>query len=115
MNSPAFTDKAAERGRQQALSVLQGGQITVTLVDGDATVTIVGSASDESPRATAVTPDVTVLGQGEIEAVGAQASGRLHLIDRLRPERRDLEIQASQLRSRDPFTDHRDSRSPARG
>ena len=45
----------------------------MTLVDGDTTVTIVRSASDDRP-ATAVTPDVTVLGQGEIEAVGAQAS-----------------------------------------
>ena len=99
LGAPAFTDEAAERGFQQALSVLRGGQVTVTLTDGQERITIVRSSSDESPRSTAATPDVTILAQGEIEAVGAQPSGRLHLIDRLRPERRDLDSRSAQLRA----------------
>ena len=99
LGAPAFTDKAATHGFQQARAVLRGGQVTVTLTDGWERITIVRSHSDESPRSTAATPDVTILAQGEIEAVGDQPSGRLHLIDRLRPERRDLEDRSEQLRS----------------
>ena len=97
LGASAFTDKAATRGFQQARAVLRGGQVTVTLTDGWERITIVRSYSDESPRSTAATPDVTILAQGEIEAVGDQPSGRLHLIDRLRPERRDLEGRSEQL------------------
>ncbi len=101
--APAFTDEARERGHQQALSVLRGGQVTVTLSDGEQTVVVVRSASDEDPRSTAEVPRVTILGQGEIEAVGAQPSGRLHLVDRLTPtltrERAESERVARQIRS----------------
>ena len=34
LGAPAFTEDAARRGKQQALSVLQGGQVTVVLRDG---------------------------------------------------------------------------------
>ena len=96
---PAITREAGQRGVQQALSVLDGGQVTVTLTDGRDRIRFVRSSSDESPRSTAVRPDVTILSQGEIEAIGAQPSGRLHLIDRLRPERSQLDSRSEQLRS----------------
>ena len=97
LNADSFTDEAAQRGLQQALSVLDGGQVSVTLSDGQERTTVIRSASDISPRATSTIPEVTILAQGEIEAVGAQRSGRLHLIDRLVPERQDFDQQAEHL------------------
>ncbi len=95
----SFTDEAGQRGYQQALSVLEGGQVTVTLSDGHERTTFVRSASDSLPRSTSRPPDVTILAQGEIEAVGAQRGGRLHLVDRLVPERRDFHRKAEHLRT----------------
>ena len=82
LGAPAYTDDAARRGHQQALSVLQGGQVIVVLRDGEDRFVVTRAARDELPRSTRTIPPVTVLAQSEIEAVGAQTSGRLHLIDR---------------------------------
>ena len=97
LGADSFTDEAAQRGLQQALSVLDGGKVTVTLSDRHERTTVVRSASDSSPRSTSTTPDVTILAQGEIEAVGAQGSGRMHLIDRLVAERQDIYQQSEHL------------------
>ena len=35
LGATAFTEDAARRGKQQALNVLQGGQVTVVLLDGE--------------------------------------------------------------------------------
>ena len=94
---PAFTEDAARRGNQQALSVLQGGQVTVVLRDGEDRFVVTRGARDEQPRSTRSIPPVTVLAQSEIEAVGAQASGRLHLIDRFRPNRGEADQRRSSL------------------
>ena len=91
LGAPAFTEDAQRRGQQQALSVLQGGQVTVALRDEDDHFAVTRGARDEAPRSTRPIPPVTVLAQSEIEAVGAQASGRLHLIDRFLPNRRDAD------------------------
>ncbi|MYB43807.1 MAG: hypothetical protein F4X74_02545 [Acidimicrobiia bacterium] len=99
LGARAFTEDAADRGYQQARAVLRGGQVTITLTNGVERITTVRSHSDEYPRSTAATPDVTILAQGEIEAVGDQPSGRLYLIDRLRPGRRDLDRRSEQLRA----------------
>lgn len=87
LGAQGFTEDAARRGNQQAVSVLQGGQVTVTLRDGEDRFIVTRGARDETPRSTHPIPPVTVLAQSEIEAVGAQASGRLHLIDRFRSNR----------------------------
>ncbi len=95
----SFTDEADQREYQHALSVLESGQVTVTLSDGYDRTTFVRSLSDSSPRSTSSMPDVTILAQGEIEAVGAQRSGRLHLVDRLVPGRRDFDRKTEHLRT----------------
>ena len=97
LGAPAFTDDAARRGHQQALSVLQGGQVTVVLRDGVERFVVTRGARDELPRSTRPIPLVTVLAQSEIEAVGAQMSGRLHLIDRFRPSRGEADQLHSYL------------------
>lgn len=99
LGASSFTQQAEQRGHRQALSILGGGQVTVTLSDGHDRTTVVRSTSDSSPRSTSDTPDVTILAQGEIEAVGAQSDGRMHLVDRLEPERRDFDRKSKGLRA----------------
>ena len=99
LGAPAFTEDAARRGNQQALSVLQGGQVTVLLSDGQDRFVVTRGARDEAPRSTHPIPPVTVLAQSEIEAVGAQTNGRLQLIDRFRPNRGETDQRRSRLTS----------------
>ena len=87
LGASAFTEDAKRRGNQQAVSVLQGGQVTVVFRNGEDRFVVTRSSRDETPRCTRPIPPVTVLAQGEIEAVGAQPNGRLHLIDRFRPDK----------------------------
>ncbi len=97
LDARAFTQDAERRGKQQAISVLQGGQVTLELRDGQDHFVVSRGAKDEKPRAPRSIPPVTVLAQSEIEAVGAQASGRLLLIDRFLPNRRETEHERSNL------------------
>ena len=87
LGASAFTEDAKRRGNQQAVSVLQGGQVAVVFRNGEDRFVVTRSSRDETPRCTRPIPHVTVLAQGEIEAVGAQPNGRLHLIDRFRPDK----------------------------
>ena len=97
LGAQAFTEDAARRGNQQAISVLQGGQVTVVLRDGEERFIVTRGARDETPRSDRQIPPVTVLAQNEIEAVGAQSSGRLHLIDRFRLDRGTADQRRSGL------------------
>ena len=97
LGASAYTEDAERRGKQQALSILQGGQVTVVLLDGEDRFIVTRGARDESPRSIRPTPVVTVLAQSEIEAVGAQANGRLHLIDRFRQEKGESDGRRSSL------------------
>ena len=99
LGADSFTDEARNRGHQQALSVLAEGQVTVTLSNGSDHSTVARSAIDPSPRSTSDIPEVTILAQNEIEAVGAQSRGRLHLIDRLIPRRTDFDRSDTRLRA----------------
>lgn len=91
LGAPGFTEDAERRGNQQAINVLQGGQVSVVLRDADGRFVVTRSEHDEMPRSSRPIPLVTVLAQSEIEAVGAQASGRLLLIDRFRPDRQEVD------------------------
>jgi hypothetical protein len=103
LSAPAFTADALRRGNQQASAVLQGGIVTVTVSGRDGAYTVSRSA-DGPVTSTAIEPvSCTVLAQNEVEAVGAELAGRLHLIDRFRPDKDALahrvEGTAAQLRS----------------
>ena len=68
----------------------------MVLRDGEDRLVVTRGARDETPRCLHPIPPVTVLAQSEIEAVGAQANGRLLLIDRFRSNNRE---EADQLLS----------------
>ena len=95
LGASAFTEDAARRGHQQALSVLQGGQVTLVIRDGQERFVVTRGARDETPRCSRPIPPVTVLAQGEIEAVGAQPISRLHLIDRFRLNKGEVDQRLS--------------------
>ena len=63
LGASAFTEDAERRGNQQALSVLQGGQVTVVLRDGEDRLVVTRGARDETPRCLHPIPPVTVLAQ----------------------------------------------------
>lgn len=98
LSATAFTDQAARRGEQQAVAILDGGTVTVTVVDDQTEYVITRTASGD----TRYWPDkpafgMTVLGQNELEAVGAQAAGRRQLVDRLRPDRVAMALEAESV------------------
>ncbi|MEJ1181338.1 MULTISPECIES: AAA family ATPase [unclassified Pseudarthrobacter] len=100
----SFTEDAGLRGNQQAVAILEGGAVTLTIRDGDSTYLITRSASGHvTTTAGSDRIACTVLAQSEIEAVGAQASGRLHLIDRFRSNQdataQKMELLRAQLSS----------------
>lgn len=99
LDAPSITEGAGRRGHQQALNVLRDGRVSVIVRDGEDRFIVSRSASDETPRTPRPIPPMTVLAQSEIEAVGAQAVGRLHLIDRLRIRRHQVNRQASGMAS----------------
>jgi DNA repair ATPase RecN len=93
---PAFTNRAQEASEEHALSVLKGGQVTLTLDVGGQRLVVERSADEKAPR---VHPDIeysrpTILSQREIEQIGLDAAGRLRLIDGFRStERREVSAE----------------------
>lgn len=103
LGAGGFTDDAVERGTQQARAILQGGAVSIE-VDGPGGPHSYTRSSDG--HVTSTSPDLprcTVLAQNEVEAVGAQASGRIHLLDRYRDrtgeQEREIELLGLELRS----------------
>lgn len=99
LHAPGFTLDAAARGEQQSLAILGGAAATTILRDGNDRLEFTraeGPAHQEYPDKR---PPLTVLAQNEMEAIGAQASGRLFLIDRFRTESASARREASALRS----------------
>lgn len=74
------TPDASKRSLDHALSVLGGGQVTVTLADGDRRVVVSRTASDPAPRGNGSYIPPLAFSQTEIETVGLQSSGRLNLL-----------------------------------
>jgi len=69
------------RAREHALSILEGGRVTVTLNDGGDHVTVSRSSGDKQPRATRRYSAPLIFSQTEIELLGLEHSGRLRMID----------------------------------
>ncbi|WP_162255462.1 AAA family ATPase [Aeromicrobium sp. Root236] len=104
LDAGSFTEDARLRGEQQAVAILSGGAVTLTMADGLERFTITRSASGHTTSSDPTRSLIcTVLAQNEMEAVGAQSSGRLRLIDRFRPNRsiaaERVQSQRTQLRS----------------
>lgn len=101
LSAGSFTEDAGLKGNQQAVAILDGGAVTLTIKDGEATYVITRSASGHISTTGPVNSIAcTVLAQNEVEAVGAQAAGRLHLIDRFRTDRDETFLKMEAVRAR---------------
>lgn len=98
LGAGSFSEEVALRGHQQAVAILDGGAVTVTIANGDERYTLTRSASGQITRSAPSEVACTVLAQNEIESVGAKASGRLHLIDRFRRSRLADDRELNRLR-----------------
>jgi ABC-type lipoprotein export system ATPase subunit len=83
-----YTTETAKRSHEHALSVLGAGQVTVTLSDGQRSITVSRTSNDESPRAGGPFIVPILFSQTEIESVGLQANARLRLIDSFLDDKR---------------------------
>lgn len=82
LESGSITSDAATRGEQQAVAILDGGAVTVTVREGATAWSITRSAEGSTSTTLGEAPSTTVLAQSEVEAIGVSAAGRLRLIDR---------------------------------
>ena len=85
LGAPALTDRVAQSAREHALSILGSGSVTVTVNDGREDFTVKRSAENWSTSGPKSFSQAVILSQNEIESVGLHASGRLRLIDSVRP------------------------------
>jgi energy-coupling factor transporter ATP-binding protein EcfA2 len=81
LDVPTFTEKTSSIARQHALSILESGQVTVTLRLGTERIHVTRTREDESSRSSSDYSMPIILSQNEIEAVGLEAKGRLKIID----------------------------------
>jgi len=75
------TAETTSVSREHALSILESGQVTLTLQDGTKEITISRSATDDSPRITDIFTAPIIFSQTEIENIGLQSPGRLRIVD----------------------------------
>jgi energy-coupling factor transporter ATP-binding protein EcfA2 len=98
LDAAGFSERSQSPARQHALSVLESGEVTVTLTSDAQRIVVTRSATDEHPRSTADFYPPLIFSQNEIESLGLQASSRLRLIDEFRPARGRSRDRAHQLR-----------------
>jgi len=82
------TDSGAE-SMSHARSILDGGEVTVTLGEDAAEVVVSRSAHEDKARQTAPFAPPIVFSQKEIESIGLTDSGRLNLLDGFVADRKE--------------------------
>lgn len=93
-----YTPDSTKRSNDHALSVLGTGRITLTLVDGDRTVTVSRSAQDGEPRSSGPYLSPIIFSQTEIENVGMHSVGRLKILDAfVQDGRRSNELETASI------------------
>lgn len=90
-----YTSDSAKRSLDHALSILESGQVTVALSDGEHEILVARTASDESPRASGPYVLPILFSQTEIETVGLRAQGRIRLLDSFGGDQEHTEAQES--------------------
>ena len=76
-----YTEESRKRSLDHAISVLEGGQISVTLTDGERDMIVTRSTSDRAQRATGPYTSPIIFSQTEVETVGLRAQSRIRIID----------------------------------
>lgn len=82
LDVPGHLTETARRSRDHALSILAGGEVTVTLEGGGGQEVLVSrTASDREPKSSGPFVKPIMFSQTEIETIGLESNGRLRLID----------------------------------
>ncbi|WP_447786366.1 hypothetical protein [Pseudomonas germanica] len=91
-----LTSEARIKSADHASSVIEGGEVCVTLSDQVQEVVVTRSAEEERPRSTFPYVHPIILSQTEIETVGLSETGRLNLIDGFLPNRSEIRKQIAE-------------------
>jgi chromosome segregation ATPase len=80
---PHVDDRRASSARQHAETILAGGRVLLTFVEGDQRSTVSRSAADAEGAGVVPAPDLLplMLGQNELEGIGLDPRSRLRLVD----------------------------------
>lgn len=99
LGSKNHTTEGQLASRVHAESVLEGGEVTVTIGDDPDEVVVSRTASEAAGRQSADFPKPIIFSQKEIESIGLSDTGRLSLIDGFVPERISLRHTEERLTS----------------
>ena len=93
-DQPGSADEEDQtRSREQALSVLQDGQATLSIEDGENDIDISRSANAEPEGLERGLPRPLIFSQKNVESIGLSSRGRLNIVDLFLP---DLSVQRSE-------------------
>ena len=93
-DQPGSADEEDQtRSREQALSVLQDGQVTLSIEDGENDIDISRSANAEPEGLERGLPRPLIFSQKNVESIGLSSRGRLNIVDLFLP---DLSVQRSE-------------------
>ena len=87
LNVRGYTEDSRNKSRNHALSVLGDGQVTVTLSNKSESIVVSRDARDSESRSTNLYLKPIIFSQSEIESVGLQSRGRLHILDNFRTKK----------------------------
>ena len=96
---PGYTSDSTKQSRDHALSVIGGGQATITLTEGDHQILVTRTATDDRPQSSGSFVRPTIFSQKEIESVGLKAQGRIRLLDNFSVDQGDSEARESSAAS----------------
>lgn len=97
LDVPGHLTETARRSREHALSILAGGQVTVTLeADGGQEILVSRTASDKEPQSSGPFVKPIMFSQTEIETIGLESKGRLRLIDGFIPSSLNTHLRAAE-------------------
>ena len=95
-DEPGSADEEDQkRSREQALSVLQDGQATLSIEDGENDIDISRSANAEPEGLEPGLPRPLIFSQKNVESIGLSSRGRLNIVDLFLP---DISVQRSEER-----------------
>lgn len=92
-----YTKETGEESYSHAQSVLQGGEVVITLGDFPEAIQAVRSANEKSVRSSTRFVPPIIFSQKEVETVGVTESGRLALIDAFIRDRNELRAKEAEI------------------
>lgn len=81
LNAKSFSAESSRKSHDHAVSILRGGQVTVTLQGESGEIIVTRSGDDEASRSSSAFEQPLIMSQTEVESVGLHPQGRLRLID----------------------------------